>query len=77
MLGGHSESAGTPVFVPIALEMDLALVTLGALRAIFQSATIAGEQRNPKTALVAQAMVKVAEAIDARRTAAPSGVAGS
>lgn len=62
-----------PVFVPIALEMDQALVTLGALRAIFESATLAGEARNPNTALLAQAMYRVAEAIDARRTALEGG----
>lgn len=65
----QSTQVPTAVFVPIALEMDQALVTLGALHAIFESATIAGEARNPRTALVAQAMYKVAEAIDARRAA--------
>lgn len=59
-----------PVFVPVVLSEEQAIVTLGAVRTIFNSGVAAGMATEGALAPLAQAMVALAEATDEARARA-------
>lgn len=62
-----SATADKPIYVPIALPLDVALAVFGATRFIFDDATRLGLAAQPEAAALAQGMVLLAEAIDKAR----------